>query len=115
MIELLYFDGCPNYQGLEAHLRSLLADAGVDMPILIRRIDSDDEAVAERFLGSPTIRVAGVDVDPTAADRDAYGLMCRLYAAEDRLRGTPPDPWILAALRRGSATPARGDRATSPS
>lgn len=100
MIEIMFFDGCPNHEGLEGHLRSLLVEANIDEPITSRRIESDEEAERERFLGSPTIRVNGVDVDPTASERDAYGLMCRVYAMEDGLRGTPPDQWILDALRR---------------
>lgn len=98
MIEILYFDGCPNHEGLEGRLRLLLAEAGIDAPITSRRIESDEDAVRERFLGSPTIRVNGVDVDPTATERTAYGLTCRIYATEDGPRGTPPDRWILAAL-----------------
>lgn len=99
MIEVLYFDGCPNHEGLEEHLRSLLAAAGKEeMPIVSRRIESDDQAEAERFLGSPTVRINRVDVDPSADDRHDYGLMCRVYATEEGLRGTPPDAWILATL-----------------
>jgi hypothetical protein len=101
MIEILYFDGCPNHEGLEAHLRSLLAEAGIDAPITSHRIDSDEQAERQRFLGSPTVRVNGFDVDPTASDRSGYGLMCRVYVTADGVRGTPPDAWILDALRRG--------------
>ncbi|MFR9777253.1 thioredoxin family protein [Micromonospora sp. MS34] len=99
MIEVLYFDGCPNHEGLEEHLRSLLAVAGFDTPITSRRIDSDEQAQREHFVGSPTIRINGVDVDPTLSGREDYGLMCRVYQTEHGLRGTPPDAWILDALR----------------
>lgn len=105
MIEILYFDGCPNHPGLADRIRALIANATVDMPIVQRRIDSDDQAVNERFLGSPTVRVNGLDVDPAAAGRHDYGLTCRVYVTEDGLRGTPPDAWITAALfRAGSGT-----------
>jgi hypothetical protein len=98
MIEILFFDGCPNHHGLEQRIRALCADLGTDMPIVARRIDTDDQANAERFLGSPTVRVNGVDVDPTAADRHGYGLTCRVYPNADRMQGTPPDGWIVAAI-----------------
>jgi hypothetical protein len=100
MIEILYLGGCSNHEGLEARIRSLLTAAGIDKTITYRRINSNDQARAERFLGSPTIRIDGVDVDPGAAGRDAYGLMCRMYATDDGLRGTPPDQWIMDALRQ---------------
>lgn len=108
MVEILYFDGCPNHEGLETHVRTLLADTGVELPITVRRIDSEAEARAERFLGSPTIRVNGVDVDPTAATHDTYGIMCRVYPTDDGPRGTPPDGWILAALHRKSSAGRAG-------
>jgi hypothetical protein len=69
-----------------------------------RRVESDEAAGRGLCLGSPTLRVAGVDVDPGAGARTDDGLTCRLYATEDGLRGVPPDEWVFAALRRATAT-----------
>ena len=52
----------------------------------------------EHFLGSPTVRVDGRDVEPGAEQRQDFGMKCRLYATPDGLRGTPPDQWALDAL-----------------
>jgi len=101
-IELLYFDGCPGHEAILPRLRELLAQAGVDEPVLQRRVESDKAAQQERFLGSPTLRVDGVDVDSGAAHRADYGLKCRLYSTPGGLRGAPADEWILDALT-GSA------------
>jgi hypothetical protein len=98
-IEILYFDGCPNHQGLADHIRSLLAASGIDLPIRLRRVESADQAQTELFLGSPSVRVNGIDVDPTAPARNTFGLSCRVYQTADGLRGTPPDDWILRAAR----------------
>lgn len=97
-IELLYFDGCPNHEALAPHLRELLARAGVNADLEMRRVESVEAAEQERFLGSPTVRIAGHDVDPGAEERRDFGMKCRLYATAEGLRGTPPDEWILAAL-----------------
>lgn len=102
MIEILYFDGCPNHEGLEGHIRELLTAAGVDVPVRQRRIESAAQAEAAKFLGSPTVRVNGIDVDPTARTRSMFGLSCRVYATDEGLRGTPPDEWILATLQHRS-------------
>jgi hypothetical protein len=99
-VEVLYFDGCPNHEAYLPRLRGLLDVAGVQARIELRRIESVEAAERERFLGSPTVRVDGHDVDPAAAQRDDYGLKCRLYASDDGLRGTPPDAWVLNALGR---------------
>ncbi|MEV0807777.1 hypothetical protein [Micromonospora sp. NPDC050200] len=108
MIEVLYFDGCPSHEGFVPHLQALLDAAGVDDPIRERAVETDADAQAHRFLGSPTLRIDGVDVDPTAAQRTDYGLQCRLYPTEHGLRGTPPDKWILAALQRRPSGSAAG-------
>jgi hypothetical protein len=97
-IELLYFDGCPNHEAFVPHLRELLTGARIDATIELRRVESVEDAERECFLGSPTVRVDGRDVDPGAQQRSDYGMKCRLYATEDGLRGTPPDAWILDAI-----------------
>jgi hypothetical protein len=97
-IEVLYFDGCPNHERLLEHLPRLLAQEGVTAPIALVNVRDDDQAQHERFLGSPTIRVNGRDIDPGAAARTDYGLKCRIYQTAAGLTGIPPDEWILEAL-----------------
>jgi hypothetical protein len=77
----------------------------VDAQVLERRVESDDTAQRERFLGSPTLRIDGVDIDPGAAQRQDYGLNCRLYSTPAGLRGAPPDDCVLDA----SVLEARSD------
>lgn len=105
-IELLYFDGCPGHAELRDRLPRLLEQAAADATIEERRIDSEDIARREQFLGSPTLRVDGHDIDPTAGGRSDYGLRCRLYRSEEGLKRTPPDVWVTEALR--GARPAPG-------
>lgn len=99
LIELLYFEGCPSHERFLPHLRTLLADAGVPAPVIERRVESEDAAERERFLGSPTLRVDGVDVEPDADARSDYGLKCRLYRTSAGLTGVPSDDWVWAAVR----------------
>ena len=98
-IELLYFDGCPSYESLLPRLRGLLAESGVPVEPTLHRVESAEAAEQERFLGSPTLRIDGRDVEPGSSGRTDFGLKCRLYPTGDGLRGTPPDAMILAALR----------------
>ncbi|MBS1860553.1 MAG: hypothetical protein JSS68_02465 [Actinobacteria bacterium] len=102
-IELLYFEGCPSHEEALSRLRDLIAKEGLDAEVELRRIESAGEAARERFLGSPTIRVDGADVDPGAAGRECFGLECRLYRAEGGVSRIPPDAWIESALRRAAA------------
>ena len=68
-IEVLYFDGCPSYEALVPHLQQLLSERGVAADVALRRVDSDADAQRLRFLGSPTVRVDGRDVEPGADAR----------------------------------------------
>ena len=95
-IELLYFDGCPSHERLLPLVERVAAEAGA--VVVPRRVETPEAAEAERFLGSPTVRVDGVDVDPGAADRDDFGLKCRIYRADGQQSPTPPERWIRAAL-----------------
>jgi hypothetical protein len=98
-IEVLYFDGCPNHEALLPRLRQLLEDEAIEAPIQLQLVESVEDADRQRFLGSPTLRVDGRDVDPGAADRSDYGLKCRLYRADGGIVGLPPDEWVREALR----------------
>lgn len=98
-VELLYFDGCPSYEALLPKLGQLLADEGAETEIELRRVESVDAAERERFLGSPTVRVDGEDVDPGAGARTDFGLKCRLYRSNEGTSGLPPEDWIIDAIR----------------
>ena len=97
-IELLYFDGCPGHEALLPRLRALAGEAA---EVELRRVETPEAAEAERFLGSPTVRVNGRDVDPGAAGRTDFGLTCRLYPAAGDDAHAPPDEWIARALSAG--------------
>lgn len=98
-IELLYFDGCPSYEALLPKLRVLLADEGIETEIELRRVESVDAAESERFLGSPTVRVGGQDVEPGAGTRTDFGLKCRLYRSSEGMSGLPSEEWLVEAIR----------------
>jgi hypothetical protein len=105
LIELLYFEGCPHVDAFVPRLRGLLAEAGIDQDVQMRRVESMQDAERERFLGSPTLRVNGHDVDPGADDRDDFGLKCRLYRTPSGMAGIPPDEWVVSALRTATDGP----------
>lgn len=105
-IELLYVDGCPSHASFLPTLRALLDESGVCADIEQRRVETPDAAVSERFLGSPTLRIDGRDIEPGASERTDYGMNCRLYCDSTGLHGTPPERLVRQALYR--ATPADG-------
>jgi hypothetical protein len=106
-IEVLYFDGCPFHEQLITHLPQLLEYEDITAEIVVRNIPDTGSAVKERFLGSPTVRVNGHDIDPGASQRDDYGPKCRLYHTPTGLSGSPPDQWILDAIAAHRAAHTR--------
>jgi hypothetical protein len=102
-VEILYFAGCPNHDGLAHRVGQLLTDHHLPARVLEVRVDTDNDAQRLAFLGSPTIRINGIDVDPATATRHGYGLQCRLYRTATGLHGTPPDDWILDAAHRAGS------------
>jgi hypothetical protein len=94
VVEVLYFDGCPGFAELLPRLSALVSNDR----IVLRQVTSPEDAAALRFLGSPTVRVDGLDVEPAAGQRDDFGLKCRLYATPDGLRHAPSDAILSAAL-----------------
>lgn len=97
-IEVLYFNGCPSTDAFLPRLRDVLAQLGATDRLRLRRVETIGDAARERFLGSPTVRVDGSDIEPGADARTDYGLKCRLYRTESGMQGEPPVDWVLAAL-----------------
>lgn len=62
-------------------------------------ITDAEGAERERFLGSPTIRVAGRDVEPGADARADFVFACRVYRTEAGFDGRPFPDWVRDALR----------------
>jgi hypothetical protein len=90
-VELLYWEGCPSHPQALADLRAAMADLGLDPDsVLVREVDTDSRAEDERFVGSPTIRIDGVDIqDP---GEEPVALTCRVYHRRDGRISPVPDP-----------------------
>jgi hypothetical protein len=104
-VALLYWDGCPSYPQALAQLREAL---GEGVPIELREIVSEEQAEAENFPGSPTIRVDGEDLFPIG---DPPSLSCRVYRLADGRFSPTPDPGLL---RKALASARGGGSARGP-
>jgi hypothetical protein len=106
-IELLWWEGCPSHPEALADLRRVLEEEHVTDPVRLVEVDSDEQARAQRFPGSPTIRIDGEDaIAPSAGE--PFSLTCRVYRLRDgRVSPTPDVEDLRAAVRRslhGAAT-----------
>ncbi len=71
LVEVLYFDGCPNRPRAQALVERISAEIGVGVGVNLVNVLDPDTAARERFLGSPSIRVDGRDIEPGAEARRA--------------------------------------------
>ena len=109
-VEFLWWEGCPSWKRALSGLVAAMKDAGLDPEAIEqRRIASEHQARAEEFVGSPTIRIDGRDVEPPGTDEQA-ALTCRVYRRGDGRASPLPDPdKVHAALAR-----ARAETGTEP-
>ena len=104
-VELLYWRGCPSWEDAIALARREVEAVGLDPGSLeLREVASDDEAEREGFVGSPTIRIDGRDLQPPTGE--PTGLTCRVYRLRDGRISPLPDREDL----RDALIEARGGR-----
>ena len=71
-------------------LRDEMAAAGLDPEAIdVREVASDADARREEFVGSPTIRIDGRDIQPVP--EEPVGLSCRVYRLADGRTSPLPD------------------------
>lgn len=97
-VEILYFDGCPNHEATRELVDRVAAELEVDAQPELVEVPDGEAARTMRFLGSPTVRVDGRDVEPGAEDRTEYVLACRVYQGELGFSGQPDERWVRQAL-----------------
>jgi hypothetical protein len=99
IIEILYFPDCPNYLPAVEHVQKALQEEHVSAEINQVAVLDAATATATRFLGSPTVRINGVDVEPSARSGGALGMCCRTYREANGPKGAPSIELIRAAIR----------------
>lgn len=97
-VEILYFEGCPNHEPALALVERVAAALGVEPEIELVEVPDTESAARHRFLGSPTVRVNGRDVEPGAEERRDFAFSCRIYRGESGVAEQPQESWVHDAL-----------------
>ena len=98
LVEIVYFDGCPSYHAARELVDRVIVEMGGEADVRLVDVASEESARQERFLGSPSIRVNGRDIEPGADVRADYVLSCRLYRTDGGFVGQPDEVWLREAL-----------------
>jgi hypothetical protein len=97
-VEILYLEGCPNHESARELVERVAAELRIEPAIQLVEVPDVDTAGRLRFLGSPSVRVDGRDVEPGADERDEFAFSCRVYRSEQGITGHPREWWIRDAL-----------------
>ncbi|MGH2934241.1 MAG: DF family (seleno)protein [Gaiellaceae bacterium] len=98
LIEILYFEGCPNHERAVALVERIDRELGTGAEVRLVNVPDRQAAIRLRFLGSPTVRVDGADIDPLSVERSDYALSCRVFSTEHGPAGQPEERWLRDAL-----------------
>jgi len=97
-VELLYIAECANHPEAARMLRETLREYGFRDEVSEIEVTESAQAQALTFIGSPSIRIDGKDIEPTLPEQPHYGLSCRTYLVDGKLAGLPSLDMIRAAI-----------------
>src|SRR6266853_224093 len=97
-IEVLYFEGCPNHKPAVERAQQVIKEEGISAEVL--EVDVSNASMAQQlaFLGSPSVRVNGLDVEPAARSARDFVMMCRTYLVNGRRDGLPSREMLRQAI-----------------
>ena len=73
-VEILVAPGCASRQPTEELVAKLLLRTSISARVETIVVEDAEQAIKTRFLGSPSVRINGIDVEPEARDRKEYGM-----------------------------------------
>ena len=101
-IEIFYIAGCPNRRVTERRVWEVLKE--LDLAAEVREVKVDAPFASPGFLGSPTVHINGIDIEPSARTAKWMGLNWRTYREAGQIDGAPSKQLIRQALLDGDAS-----------
>jgi hypothetical protein len=98
-IEILYVADCPHYEPATLEISKALRQEHLSAEVKHIEILGQDMAEALKFLGSPTIRINGIDIQASARNANGFGMCCRCYGTSQAKETGPSAALIHAAIR----------------
>ena len=75
LVKILYTEGCGNFLPTVELIKNIANEMDCFIDLETVKIESMDQAEDLKFLGSPTIQINGLDIDPSARDAHTFGFM----------------------------------------
>ena len=99
-VELYYFADCPSWQRARENLEHALQLEQISAHVEAILVTDSADVQLKRFIGSPTIRIDGIDIEGPAAELRGYAYGCRVYSDGGRTAGWPSVTQVRRALQR---------------
>ncbi len=99
-VEILVFAGCPNAEPARELVAHVARELAIEPEIRVVVVPDAEAAQSTCFLGSPSVRVDGRDVEPGAEHRTDYAFSCRIYRTPAGLAGQPDETWLREAMAK---------------
>jgi len=100
VVEVLYTDACPFWKQTLKAINGVMKELRIAATVRRVEIKSEEEARRYRFPGSPTVRINGVDIDPSLKEVTAGYIGCKIYMFEGGTYEYPPREMITSAFKR---------------
>ena len=104
-VEVLVTPDCPHRDAAIALAQRVCEQLGSHAEIRVVQVPDQAAAGQARFLGSPSIRVNGRDIEPGAERNVELVDGCRLYQGAHSLHGLPEEGWLRQALDNPETQP----------
>lgn len=74
-IVVLHNETCPSTPKTVELITECILELGIHVDFRKVLVATQEEAESWRFLGSPTVQINGIDIDPSARDSKVFGFM----------------------------------------
>lgn len=101
-ISILFIEGCPGYEFTKRYINEIISEDATDFDVKINMIliESDEDARRLHFIGSPSVRVEGLDIEESFIESKDYAMRSRLYNFEGKPYAYPTKGMIRNAIRK---------------
>jgi hypothetical protein len=108
-ITLQLAERCSHHDQARALLKEALAEVGLsDVPVTETVVRTEEDALAAKCLGSPTIRVNGYDVEYQEREPDETSAGCRYFNTPAGWKPIPEKGMLIRALNTAKQREAAG-------
>jgi hypothetical protein len=74
-VKVLFAEGCASAPATVERIRETARGLGVEIALEEVLVSTEEEAVAQGFLGSPTVQVNGLDLEPSMREEMNVGFV----------------------------------------